>query len=395
MLSMRTYPSRPKNRALCVSGPELQLVEGQKTKWFPNTQAGQREAMAFMEICYEQAAEKKQWTDHNDTPVFGSPDEPGSFCDKFIEYETSRTLPSIGDLSMVEVREKACALRQIGEFKYEGVKLRDVKIGDVQRGVIMSDIVQKIAALGAKATVKRKWTYFKQLFDYAVACDQIKQNPCAFKNGKMPFHGNTVAHTERLNDLDEVIAKVLEHAPERYRLAMIFAAYTGLRAGEQIALTWDDIDFERKKINVDKAKKKTGLIGCPKSTRGRRKVDLPTKLALLLKKWKVNQSPAERQKHNLVFPTQFGDHASTETWRRSGLHKACKSAGVENIRWHDFRHFYASTVIFKFNTSPQKVCRAMGHHDFSFTLRQYGHWFDQLQDDSELGDQISALMGRV
>lgn len=144
----------------------------------------------------------------------------------------------------------------------------------------------------------------------------------------MPFHGNTVSHTERLNDLDEVIAKVLEHAPERYRLAMIFAAYTGLRAGEQIALTWDDIDFKRKKINVDKAKK-NWINWLPKSTRGRRKVDLPPKLALLLQKWEVNQSPAERQKHNLVFPTQFGDYASTETWRRSGLHKACKSAGVE------------------------------------------------------------------
>lgn len=187
MLSMRTYPSRPKNRALCVSGPELQLVEGQKTKWFPNTQAGRRSAEAFMEMCQEQAGEKKQWTDRNDTPLFGSPDEPGSFCHKFIEYETSRTLPSIGDLSMVEVKEKACALRQIGEFDHAGVKLRDVKIGDVQRGVIMSDIVQKIAALGAKATVKRKWTYFKQLFDYAVACDQIKQNPCAFKMAKCHF----------------------------------------------------------------------------------------------------------------------------------------------------------------------------------------------------------------
>ena len=95
MLSMRTYPSRSKNRALCVSGPELQLVEGQKTKWFPNTQAGQREAMAFMEICYEQAAEKKQWTDHHQhlNMPFVFLEFPYNFCSFFSNGCASWWLP--------------------------------------------------------------------------------------------------------------------------------------------------------------------------------------------------------------------------------------------------------------------------------------------------------------
>ena len=393
MLSMRTYPSRPKNRALCVSGPELQLVEGQKTKWFANTQAGQREAMAYMEVCYEQAAEKKQWTDRNDTPLFGSPDEPGTFCHAFIEDETNRA--RTGYLALDEVDAKACALRQLGSLNYAGQKLRDVKIGDVTRGKVREDIVNQVRRMGSRSTVKRKWLYLKQLFAYAVEIERLNANPCLFAKDAKLFLNNEERVTDHLVNLDVDVPKILAAAPERYKLAMTFAAYTGLRAGEQLALTWDDIDliYGTQNISVTKAVKKSGEVGAPKSKHGKRDVELPEHLADLLRHWKLKQSPKERQKHNLVFPTMHGDYADANTWRRRGLIPACKAAGVETIRWHDLRHYYASLLIFEIKHAPQEISRMMGHHDFSFTSKQYGHWLEKAKDKSKVGDKISALMG--
>ena len=77
------------------------------------------------------------------------------------------------------------------------------------------------------------------------------------------------------------------------------------------------------------------------------------------------------------------------------MHKACEDAGVERIRWHDLRHFYASILIFTVKAPPQEVSLLMGHHDFAFTLRQYGHWFRKAREKSEVGDKISALMGEM
>jgi integrase len=90
-----------------------------------------------------------------------------------------------------------------------------------------------------------------------------------------------------------------------------------------------------------------------------------------------------------------GDYADANTWRRRGLIPACKAAGVDPIRWHDLRHYYASLLIFEIKHAPQEISRMMGHHDFSFTSKQYGHWLETARGKSKVGDKISAIMGGV
>ncbi|WP_309143145.1 site-specific integrase [Domibacillus sp. A3M-37] len=51
-------------------------------------------------------------------------------------------------------------------------------------------------------------------------------------------------------------AKQLDHHTD-YALILLLA-YTGLRKGEALGLTWDDIDFEKKTLNVNKTRDKYG-----------------------------------------------------------------------------------------------------------------------------------------
>ena len=57
--------------------------------------------------------------------------------------------------------------------------------------------------------------------------------------------------------------KFIEYVPEDWKAFYIFAMYTGCRKGEIVALTWNDIDFDNKVININKTlyskiKDKTG-----------------------------------------------------------------------------------------------------------------------------------------
>lgn len=59
--------------------------------------------------------------------------------------------------------------------------------------------------------------------------------------------------------------------------------YCGIRPGEAMALQWKDIDFKREELNVNKAFKRSGYIGYPKSDAGFRTIPIPSHLIPLLK----------------------------------------------------------------------------------------------------------------
>lgn len=101
---------------------------------------------------------------------------------------------------------------------------------------------------------------------------------------------------------------------------------TGLRAANVTGLTWQQVDLERKLAWVH-----------PDQAKGRRAIPVPLNEAAL--------RTLEKQigKHPTIVFTCSGhgiEQVSTAAW-----YKALKRAGIEDFRWHDLRHTWASWAV--------------------------------------------------
>lgn len=134
---------------------------------------------------------------------------------------------------------------------------------------------------------------------------------------------------------------------------------TGMRKGEVLALTPDDICGNS--ISVTKTLT-NGRLTTPKTASSVRKVSIPTELAARL--------------HELAGPRLFGACVSNPG---RVLDAAAKKAGLEPIRIHDLRHSHASFLISQ-GCSIVAVSRRLGHASPKQTLDVYSH---VLPDDDD------------
>lgn len=175
-------------------------------------------------------------------------------------------------------------------------------------------------------------------------------------------------------------------------LAVSFAFQTGLRFGEQAALRWSAIDFEKSRVRVFTAQRATDCgneIGQTKTTKSRRMVGLSRQLLQELRAWKL-RSPYSAD-DDFVFPTRQGSSQScSSNWRKRILHPLCDAVGIERLRWHDARHFYASVLLASIGRDWGRIADLMGHTSSDFTRKQYGHWIDIDEDDDAdvVGDAL-------
>ena len=163
--------------------------------------------------------------------------------------------------------------------------------------------------------------------------------------------------------------------PEPWASRARFAATTGLRQGEQRALLWSQIDLEAGDIHVDKAIKHRAKAGDPKTINGFRKVPMTPDVKL---------SPDQE-----VFPSTKGNVLSDSRFL-AAIHAGCDAAGVERIRWHDLRHYYASRILQAFDNDWWTVTNLMGHKDIKTTANTYGHWLETPEKDAEISAGIAA-----
>ena len=105
--------------------------------------------------------------------------------------------------------------------------------------------------------------------------------------------------------------------------AIRFAAVTGLRIGEILAVQWGHIDFE------------TGRLLLPKTKTGRRSHDLPSAALAIL--------TALPRFNDYVFTTR-GDVPITYRWVRKVFLMAAQRVGIENVRIHDLRRGYMTNA---------------------------------------------------
>jgi integrase len=196
---------------------------------------------------------------------------------------------------------------------------------------------------------------------------------------KRPRSGN--AEIEILNP--EEIGKLIAAIDRRYRLALLTCVLTGMRAGELWALQWPDIDFETLQIHVKRSLWR-GEFQSPKSRSSVRRIAIPQRLALELKKWKLASSPNEL---DLVFPNGEGKPACHDNFVKRHFEPALRRAGLKKVRFHSLRHSNASWRIAA-GQNLKFVQNQLGHSSIKITLDVYAH----LIDDFSYGQRQVRLL---
>jgi integrase len=166
-------------------------------------------------------------------------------------------------------------------------------------------------------------------------------NPSPRRREQRPF--------ESWAELDAVAANL----SPRYRPMVIFAAATGLRPAEWLALESRDIDLEARVVYVHRSFTK-GRLKCPKTEASRRAVPLQT-IALEA----IGRQPVSRDS-GLVFPAERGGYLDLHNFRNREWKPAQLAAGVEPVRriydlWHTFATFALRAGISTFDLSATWV----------------------------------------
>lgn len=169
------------------------------------------------------------------------------------------------------------------------------------------------------------------------------------------------------------LAKREEHRMFAY---IYLLTYTGLRRGEGMALTWENVNLVRGTVFVTATvvKTKKGLMSKrPKTRHAVRTIDLDPGTIEVLKDHRSQQieSGISDGHSGLVFPGIFGEWMKPTTMDRD-LKQLASLVGAGTLTFHGFRHFHA-TMLLQAGQSVVVVSQRLGHADPSITLRIYGH----------------------
>lgn len=173
-----------------------------------------------------------------------------------------------------------------------------------------------------------------------------------------------------------------------YKIFFQVLYFMGLRQGECLALNWKDIDFKKETININKTltskiKGESYTISTPKTKSSYRILPIPKNvLESLLILYNNARQFTDFKKEWFVFGNSLPLRETTIQVKKN---KACKLAGVKQIRIHDFRHSCASLLINK-GASIALVSKYLGHSNLSITLDTYTHMFK-----NELNDIVNIL----
>jgi integrase len=184
---------------------------------------------------------------------------------------------------------------------------------------------------------------------------------------------------------------LLEVAQESYYYPVIYTALSsGLRQAELLGLCWRDLDPDiMLSISVSRVLyKRKGVCEFrdPKTSHSRRYVTMTPKLAVFLREYRQERSLLYRELgkeltlDDLVFGSVEGKPIDPGVLSHS-FARIAKRAGLNNMRFHDLRHSFASLMLLR-GAKPKVICEVLGHASVAFTMDVYSHIIEGMQSDA-------------
>ncbi len=249
----------------------------------------------------------------------------------------------------------------------------DRRIGSVTRTDIKSLVAGMRSQSGeplAPGTVHTAFAVVRAMFASAVDDEVIAVNPCT----RVPLPKVRKAKVEPMPAA--AVLALMEAMPPRFRVAVALGAGTGLREGEALGLTVPRADFLRRRLLV-RQQAQHGALAPLKSHASERTVPADDwVLNVISEHLAAGHGPGPGQ---VIMRSAAGrivpSSSFTDAWR-----KAVRAAGLpKGTRYHDLRHFYASTLIAA-NLNPKVIQARLGHATISETMDTYGHLFPDSED---------------
>lgn len=173
-----------------------------------------------------------------------------------------------------------------------------------------------------------------------------------------------------------------------FRVVLLTAALTGVRAGELHALRWRHLDLAAGVLTVETRVDRYRDEDVPKTAAGVRQVPLSAALIRELKAWQLRSRWSHHE--DLLFPNSRGGFADHSNMIRRRFEPLCDRAGVARFNWHALRHFAVSCWI-EAGLSPKATQTIAGHASLTMTMDLYGHLFPS-EDHRVAMDTIAGAL---
>jgi integrase len=288
---------------------------------------------------------------------------------------------------------------------------------------LMEDGIRQDGKPGAYSNrvIKYQHQILSSILQTAVYWQIIESNPCS--RVKCPKY-DTMNTKQKFFDENQaaIFLEAVKDEPLKYQVMANLALFMGLRKGEILGLTWNDVDLEEGWLAVNKAISATKELGVfmksPKTESSVRTLAMPKSLVSLLKKYKAWQNEQKLkcgdlwdedwEDHPWLFTQWNGkvmDYHSPYTWFSKFIkryNERIKNDGsipenekssylLPEISFHGLRHTSATLLIGE-NVDVRTVSARLGHNQVSTTLNIYSHSLKAA--DRKAADSLENLLTR-
>ena len=227
-------------------------------------------------------------------------------------------------------------------------QFQGLHLDEIDRVKIADYISSRRRAGSSSPTIRRHLATLSSVFTRAIGWGWITENPVkTIDRRAIPEARPRVRYLTRVE-----YRRLLAEAAPHLKPIIEVAALTGMRAEEILSLTWVQVDLDRREITLTKTKTNTPRV-----------VPLSREAVAVF---------VTTPRH-ITSAWVFCDPLTGRRYRKlkTGFHGACRRAGIENFRFHDLRHTFASWAV-QSGMDLYRLSRILGHATTQMTQR-YAH----------------------
>lgn len=162
------------------------------------------------------------------------------------------------------------------------------------------------------------------------------------------------------------------------RYMILTAIYTGMRLSEIQALTWNDVDFLRHTIMIDKSwNAKKHCFKPTKNKSSERTIKINTKLIKLLRQLRAGSQS------DMVFMNAFGDIPTSNAVNKT-LRSLLDGLNIhrKGFHFHSLRHSHVALLLAN-GVDLYAISKRLGHSSTATTSKIYAYLIDEYKDRTD------------